>query len=92
MTNEEFEKRLLALESGHRNMSADLVVLKDSLEKNTTALQDFIELGKGLKFGLKILGAVERVAVWVTKCAAALGVMWAVWKFLILEALQKSRS
>lgn len=81
------EARIHALEQQHLSMASDVQALKQSLDTNTIALGEFIELGKGLKFGLKFLGYVENVSVWIAKVAAASAIVWAAWKFLVKEAL-----
>ena len=81
------ESRIIALEQQHLLMMNDVQVLKQSLDTNTVALNEFIELGKGLKFGLKFLGYIENTAVWVAKVATACAIVWASWKFLVKEAL-----
>jgi len=95
VADETTQNRILELEKGYRTMNADVASLKASLEavgqrmdENTAAIREYINFGNGVKTGLKILRGIERVAVWVAKVAAACSLLWAVWKFAILEALR----
>ena len=81
------DARFKAQELRINRMYSDFEALKLLMEKNNTSLEEFIALAKGFKFGLKILGGIEAAAVWVAKIAAAFGILWAIWKFLIREAL-----
>jgi hypothetical protein len=83
------EARMAALEGKQRHMADDVMRLKLSMDSNTTALTEFIELGKNLKFGIKVLGFVESTAVWITKVALAGGTLWGIWKFIILETVKQ---
>lgn len=80
-----------AQEQKLRGISSDVFSLKESMDANTAALQEYIELAKYFKYGLKFLGYVERVAVFIAKIAAAAGTVWAIWKFIILETISRSR-
>jgi len=81
------DARFKAQELRINRMYNDFDALKLLMEKNNTSLEEFIDLAKGFKFGLKILGGIEAAAVWISKIAAAVGILWAVWKFLIKEAI-----
>lgn len=82
--------RLGALERKQMNMADDVMELKSSLDSNTNALQEFIELGKTFKFTIKLLGVIESTAVWITKVSLAATALWAVWKFAIVEAVKQA--
>lgn len=82
---------MIALERSHRLLQNDVNAMHLSMDSNTAALTEFIELGKALKFGLKFLGYVEKTAVWIAKVAAAIGIIVAAWKFLILEAINRAQ-
>jgi hypothetical protein len=87
-----FENRMAKLEEDHKRMTDTYIQMKRAVDDNTTALQEFIELGKGLKFGIKVLGVIEATAVWITKVALAIGTLWAIWKYGVIEALRNVKS
>lgn len=70
--------------------SADVAALKEAIRENNEALAEYIELSKGFKSLWKLLGFVEKVAVWIAKIAAALGIVWGIWVYLVQEALKGS--
>lgn len=84
------EARMAALEENHRMLQNQFNGLKGSLEENTGALNEFIELGKALKFGLKFLGGVEKACVFIAKVAAALGIIIACWRYAVTQAIANS--
>jgi hypothetical protein len=98
MQQNDMDSKLLELErklqaTNHRLSRAldEFGALKLLLEKNNTALEEFIELGKTFKFGLKILNVIEKAAVWVTKISLAVGALWGFWKFVILETIKNAK-
>ena len=82
------EARMTASELRTHRLEDDFGSLKLLLEKNNTNLEEFIEISKGFKIGLRLLAWVESVAVWIAKVAAAFAVLWGAWKFLIKEAIK----
>ena len=82
---------MTALEQKLHGVSSDVCTLKESMDKNTCALTEYIELSKNLKVGMKLLGYIEAAAVWVAKVGGALIILWASWKYLILQAIQEAR-
>lgn len=83
------EARVSRQEQRITDMGGDVITLKESMDKNTEALSAYIELSKNLKVGLKLLGYLESFAVWVTKVAGAVVIMWGVWKFVVKQAIEK---
>jgi hypothetical protein len=81
------EARISKLEGKQVDLGREFLGLKQSINQNTKALSEYIDLSRKLKVGLSFLGLVERGAVWITKCAAAFGSTWAVWKFAVSQAL-----
>lgn len=79
-----------ALEHSQGILRHNVDQLADRMDTNTAALNEFIELGKALKFGLRFLGYIEKTAVWIAKVAAAVGIIWATWKFIILAAVEQA--
>lgn len=82
---------MTALEQKLRGVSSDVFTLKESMDANTCALVEYIELSKNLKVGMKLLGYVESAAVWVAKVGGATVLLWAAWKYLIIHALSEAR-
>lgn len=74
------ESRMLILEEQH-------IAIQTSMDANTKAIQEFIDISHGLKFGLKIANVIEAIAVWFAKIVAAGAIVWATWKFLVREAI-----
>lgn len=83
------EARITALEQKVLVVSVEVLQLKESMDANTIALKEYIEISKQLKVGMKLLGYVEATAVWITKFSAAVGIVWAMWKYLILESVEQ---
>jgi hypothetical protein len=81
------EARIHSLEEHHAMMSTDFSALHQSMNANTAALQEYIDISQKLKIGLGILGTIERAAVWCTKVGAGAMLIWAAWKFVIKEAM-----
>jgi len=69
------------------SMEQRMTKLETLLEENNKALGEFIDLAKAFKFGLKVLGVIESIAVFITKLSLAGGALWGVWKYAIKEAL-----
>lgn len=87
----ELEHRQHQLEQNMEIMHNEFCALKKLMEKNNTALDEFISLAEGFKFGMKILCFIEQSAAFVTKLALAGGVIWAIWKFLVKETVARIR-
>lgn len=90
MSQENLEARIRQLEQDQKVLAASFAKLNNSVDENTDALREFIALGQSLKFGIKVLGIVERMSVWITKVALAMGTVAAIWKFVILETIRNS--
>ncbi len=86
LTPEE-DQRILRLEHTVQRQASDFEALRLLMEKNNTNLEEFIDLAKALKIGLKLLGWIEKTAVFITKVALACGTCWGAWKFLVKEAI-----
>jgi hypothetical protein len=80
---------MATLEKQFRGLNSDVLHIKEGMQANTEALREYIELSKHFTFTLKFLGWIESIAVWVAKVAAALGIMWGVWRYIISEALRQ---
>lgn len=81
------EARLTRQEENCMRLAEDVEILQRAIHSNTTSIQELIQLAQGFKFGLKILGGIEAIAVWLTKLATAAAVIWALWRFAVKEAL-----
>lgn len=84
---QEREARLHRLELSMQRTADDFESLKLLVERNNTSLEEFIDLAKAFKFGIKILGFMEKAAVFVTKISLAGGTVWAIWKYAIKAAI-----
>ena len=69
-------------------LRAEIGELKSALQENTLISKDLIEVYEGLKSFLKVLSWAERFAVGLVKIAAAIGVIIALWKFVIQESIR----
>jgi uncharacterized coiled-coil protein SlyX len=83
------ESRMKIQEAAMNTLRQDVLTLKQSLDSNTEALKDMIELSKNFKIGLKFLGVLETIAVFIAKIAGACVILWAMWKFAISEAFKQ---
>lgn len=86
------ERTILNQNKTIAEVTSELNTLKASMDKNTEALSEFVELAKNLKVGMKMLGYVEATAVFVTKVAGGIVIVWAGWKFLVKEAVARMLS
>lgn len=84
------EARMRAQDKRVIILQAQVATLQETLEANTKAIQEFIDISKGLKVGLKLLSLVESAAIWVTKIVVAFSVVWGTWKFLVKEAIAQA--
>lgn len=84
------EAKMALQEAKIVSLSAEVLMLKEAVDTNTSALLEYIELSKSFKFTLKLLGYIERAAVFISKVAIAVGTVWAIWRFLVLEAIQQA--
>ncbi len=73
-------------------MRAEMDAHKAVVEQNSAENQELLLLLRQVKIIISILSGAEKIAVWVTKVAAACIVVWATWKYLISEALKQIRS
>ena len=85
------EARMTALEKEFNVLQANGKALRETVTENTEALKEFIDIAQGFKFGLKALGVMEICAVWVTKVAGAMVILWAIWKFGVMQAIANYR-
>lgn len=84
------EERVVAQEFKTREIDMELAQLSKAVVNNTEALDEFIQIAQGLKYGMKLLGVIEACAVFIIKFGGAAALLWSIWKFLILEALTSS--
>lgn len=84
---QEREARLHRLELQMQRTADDFEGLKLLVEKNNTNLEEFIDLAKALKIGMKFLGLLEKCFVFVTKASLAGGSIWAIWKYAVTQAI-----
>lgn len=63
--------------------------LTQEVKKNTEQIVDFFNAGRGFFTVVRFLGFV---AVWITKVAAAAGIVWVLWKYGVSAALDEIRN
>jgi hypothetical protein len=85
------EARMTALEQQFSILQTNGQALRETVTENTNALKEFIDIAQGFKFGLKALSLMETCAVWVTKIAGAVVILWAIWKFGVMQAIANYR-
>ncbi len=73
-------------------MRAEMDAHKAVVEQNSAENQELILMLKQVRIIISILSGAEKIAVWVTKIAAAFIIVWATWKYLISEALKQIRA
>lgn len=72
------------------SLNNSLVAMDSRLDKMTTQQNTIIELYEGITVLIKVFSGIEKFAVWVAKVAAAAGILWAIWKFTIIQAIEDS--
>lgn len=59
----------------------------EALRQNTESAAEVLALYGNLKGAFRVLGWVSAFATWLGKMSVAAGIVWAIWKYLVLEAL-----
>lgn len=72
------------------SLEASIVALDNRLDTMETQQAKIIEIYEGITVLIKVFAGIEKFAVWVAKVAAALGIVWAIWKFAIMQAIADS--
>lgn len=78
-----------------RESREDILTLKEQMEalqfviqKHSEQAAEIAELYENIKALLKILSFIEKVAKWLITTAASVGLLWGIWKYLIVETLK----
>ena len=78
------------------HLQEQLHAVVEALRSNTEAQlemkkthDDIMEVYKGIKAAIKVFGVVERIALFITKVTAAGAVVWASWRFVFKETLER---
>lgn len=74
-----------------KNTDEQLADILTAIKDSTAKAAEVIMLYENLKSTFKVLGWAERLATWLTKVAAGLGITWMIYKYAILEALNRSK-
>lgn len=80
-----FQSEYLAI----AKMKTEMNVHRALIEQNSAENQELLILLRKIKFIISILGGIEKMSVWVATVSIAIGLVWATWKFIILETLKQ---
>lgn len=69
-------------------LQEQMAALQSVIQKHSEQATEIAELYENIKALLKILKLVEKAAKWLITMGAGFGVVWAIWKYLIVEALK----
>lgn len=58
------------------------------IQRLSVQAEEISELYANLKVFLRILSLLEKAAKWLITIGAGFGIVWAVWKYLIVETLR----
>lgn len=77
-------------ENAQHRIRTDLRIdaLVAALQQNTNSAGEVIALYANLKGAFQIFGWVSKAATWIGKVSVAVGIVWAIWKYLVIEAIQ----
>lgn len=93
MTEAEFEIWISARFSQEyaaiAKMKAEFDAHKALLTQNSAENQELLEMFRSAKIFFKVMGHIGAAAVWVGKIAVAVGILWALWKFAVWEAVRQ---
>lgn len=78
---QESEKNILTLQE-------QMASLQFTIQKHSEQAAEIAELYDNIKALLKILRLIEQAAKWLITIAASLGILWGIWKYLIVETLK----
>lgn len=81
---EQLDEGYVKMASLQESMSS----LQDRLVTVTEQQSRIIELYDGVTILIKVFAGMEKLAVWVTKMAAAIAIVWLIWKFAVLQVLE----
>lgn len=84
----EFEEHILVSKEEYVLLNEKIDKAVSALTTNTAASSEMLMLYDNLKKAFRVLGWVEKGAVWVTKIAAACGIVWMIWKFTLLQTIE----
>ena len=73
------------------HLKEEILLLRSSLAVSNVQSEKIMELYGNIEAFLRIANLLERFFVGVTKIAAGLGVIWAIYKYGVLEAIKSAR-
>lgn len=82
-----FQSEYLAM----TKMKAEMDAHKSLLAQNSAENQELLLILRKVKTVISILAGIEKIAVWIAKIAVAVGLIWAVWKYVIIETVERAK-
>ena len=70
------------------HLKEEILLLRGTLAVNNIQSEKIMELYGNIEAFLRIASLVERFFVGVTKIAAGIGVIWAIWRYGVMEAIK----
>lgn len=87
-----FDQHILVSKDEYIALNEKIDRAVTALTTNTAASSEMLMLYDNLKKAFRVLGWVEKGAVWVTKISAACGVMWMLWKFTFMQTIEQIKN
>lgn len=91
-TDEDLLRQLKVNAEDIKKLENNLEKLQETLHTALDAWRGINDIYQGLHSFLKVLKFVEASAVLLVKIAAGIAVIWATWKFILVESLKKANS
>jgi predicted RNA-binding protein with EMAP domain len=81
------EERRLSLQEQVSDLHEKIAELRGDLNASISQGAEILELYDSIKILIKILAALQRMAVGTTQIAAALALVWVAWKYIVTAAI-----
>lgn len=73
-------------------LQEQMAALQAVIQKHSEQASEIADLYENIKALLKILSLIEKAAKWLITISAGLGITWAIWKYLVVEAFKDMAS
>lgn len=83
------ENRFHAEIQGITEFSKEMKEYKQLLVSNLKETKELLELFQSAKAFLRVMKVFERIAVWFSKIAVFLALLWALWMYVIMAAIKQ---
>ena len=70
-------------------MRAEMDAHKAVVEQNSAENQELLFILRKAKIFVGFLTIIEKIAVWIAKVSIAIGLVWATWKYIIMETIRQ---